>query len=107
MSSFTFHAKLLIEPQNRYDIVQGVVKDHGDRRISQPNFDWHLGRLYVRTNSPQLQLTWSMLSQALQGILDFWPVITEFQIIHDTQGFVATGSVGYGYNAIGNITAVD
>jgi len=96
---------------HRYEIVQGAIKARGDAPIAQPNFEWHLGRLHVRLNNPNLELTWMVMSEAIQGLRmwgwDVGFITTEFTILDDTVGPVGSGTIGMGYEgAVGNGSAV-
>lgn len=83
----------------QFEIVQSIVKNRppGDGLIAQPNFDWHLGRLHIRINNPDLRLKWSVMSETLEGIRDWYPVMTEFGILDETGVLVGKGSIGEGY----------
>lgn len=90
--------------------MQAVVQNRGDGAIAQPNFEWRHGRLYIRVNSPNLELTWLTLSEAIKGISQFgWGVgwiATEFTVLDDVAGPVATGNVGLGFGGAVNGTVL-
>lgn len=37
------------------------------------------------------------MSEAIEGLRNFWAVTTNFGILDDTAGYVGTGSIGLGY----------
>lgn len=86
----------------QYEIVQNVVRNRGDGPIAQPNFQWHRYKTALTFNHKlDDELTWLMLSQAIQGVVDFgWDVgcltIGEIVILDDTLGIVGTGELTYG-----------
>ena len=83
----------------QYQIGRAIAEAHGDGPISQPNFEWSVGNLYIRISRPLAQedLTWLMLEDTLEGLRLFYALYgwfeTSITILDDTEGPVGSGSV--------------
>lgn len=87
----------------QYSIVRTVAAAHGDRHVSQPNFEWSEKKLYLRISRPLARedLTWLILADTLEGIRGFFDDLrgwfeTEITILDDTAGPVGSGSLTFG-----------
>lgn len=85
----------------QYQIVRGIALSRGDAPVPQPDFIWTQERLEVTISRPfaQLDLTWLMLADALEGLRVFlirygW-FETEVDVLDDRKGPVAHGRVEY------------
>lgn len=86
----------------QYEIIQEVVTAHGDGPVSQPNFEWSQGKLYIRISRPlaRQDLTWLMLGDTLEGMREFFDGLrgwfeTSITVLDDLAGPVASGSLRY------------
>ena len=93
----------------RFEIVQAVIQNKGDGKIPQPNFIWRQGRTYVTLNNDNLDLTWGIMSEVLQGIRSWgWNIAwiaADFTILHQTEGILGSGTIGIGFGTAANGTA--
>ncbi len=85
----------------QYEIVQGMAVTHGDGPVPKPEFYWSQERLSVKISRPfaQLDLTWLMLADTLEGLRVFlikygW-FETMITVLDDTAGPVGYGRVEY------------
>jgi len=85
----------------QYQIIQGMAVARGDGPVPQPDFEWSQERLSVKISRPfaQLDLTWLMLADTLEGLRVFlikygW-FETMITVLDDTAGPVGYESLTY------------
>lgn len=84
------------------DIVRNVIRNRGDGPIAQPNLRWDRYKTALTINHKlDNELTWSTLSQAVEGVINFgWDVgfltVKQITILDDVLGIVGTGGLTYG-----------
>ena len=82
------------------EIVKNVVTNRGDGTIPTPNIIWRHAHHFVTVNQ-HLQLPWSILSQSLMGLMDFYDrfyaMTLSVMILEDKAGILGELTVGIGY----------
>ena len=89
---------ILFRAQN--EIIQGLLENRGDALIRTPNMIWRQGKLYVTVNH-HLELRWSVLAEALDGIFNFFGAFYDttcsVTIFDAKAGILGEIIVGMGY----------
>lgn len=80
-------------------IVPRIVQAHGDGQVPDEVPDWVLGNAHITINNRDKELTWLMVYDTIQGIVEFgmkfgYMAIDSIVILDDTKGPVGTVRVG-------------